>query len=65
VKPETVLRGFADATGLAPLAYVQRLRIEDAKRRLERTGTAVDENKLASRLRGYRRRFQIPEFARG
>jgi transcriptional regulator GlxA family with amidase domain len=39
----TFKRRFAEATGLAPLAYVQRLRIEDAKRRLERTGTPVDE----------------------
>ena len=31
------------ATGLAPIAYVQRLRIEDAKRRLERTDASVDE----------------------
>lgn len=39
----TFKRRFSDATGLAPLAYVQRLRIEDAKRRLERTGSPVDE----------------------
>jgi transcriptional regulator GlxA family with amidase domain len=31
------------ATGLTPIAYVQRLRIEDAKRRLERTDASVDE----------------------
>ena len=31
------------ATGLAPIAYVQRLRVEDAKRRLERTDAPVDE----------------------
>ncbi|MEX0954481.1 MAG: helix-turn-helix domain-containing protein [Rhizobiaceae bacterium] len=39
----TFKRRFAESTGLAPLAYVQRLRIEDAKRRLERTGSPVDE----------------------
>jgi transcriptional regulator GlxA family with amidase domain len=79
----TFKRRFADATGLAPLAYVQRLRIEDAKRRLERTSAPVDEiswrvgyedaaffRRLFKRTTGmtpgsYRRRFQIPEFARG
>jgi transcriptional regulator GlxA family with amidase domain len=39
----TFKRRFTAATGVAPLAYVQRLRIEDAKRRLERTDTPVDE----------------------
>lgn len=39
----TFKRRFAAATGLTPIAYVQRLRIEDAKRRLERTDTSVDE----------------------
>ena len=39
----TFKRRFAAATGLAPLEYVQRLRIEDAKRRLERTDASVDE----------------------
>jgi transcriptional regulator GlxA family with amidase domain len=39
----TFKRRFANATGLTPLAYVQRLRIEDAKRRLERTDASVDE----------------------
>jgi transcriptional regulator GlxA family with amidase domain len=39
----TFKRRFASATGLAPIAYVQRLRIEDAKRRLERTDASVDE----------------------
>ena len=28
---------------MTPIAYVQRLRIEDAKRRLERTDDAADE----------------------
>jgi len=39
----TFKRRFTTATGLTPIAYVQRLRIEDAKRRLERTGASVDE----------------------
>jgi transcriptional regulator GlxA family with amidase domain len=39
----TFKRRFTAATGLSPIAYVQRLRIEDAKRRLERTETSVDE----------------------
>jgi transcriptional regulator GlxA family with amidase domain len=39
----TFKRRFTSATGVAPLAYVQRLRIEDAKRRLERTNAAIDE----------------------
>jgi len=39
----TFKRRFAAATGLTPIAYVQRLRVEDAKRRLERTGVSVDE----------------------
>jgi transcriptional regulator GlxA family with amidase domain len=39
----TFKRRFAAATGLTPIAYVQRLRIEEAKRRLERTDAPVDE----------------------
>lgn len=39
----TFKRRFAAATGLTPMAYVQRLRIEDAKRRLERTDASVEE----------------------
>lgn len=39
----TFKRRFAAATGLTPIEYVQRLRIEDAKRRLERTEVSVDE----------------------
>jgi transcriptional regulator GlxA family with amidase domain len=39
----TFTRRFTAATGHAPLAYVQRLRIEDARRRLERTDSPVDE----------------------
>ena len=39
----TFKRRFVSATGLTPIAYVQRLRVEDAKRRLERTDASVDE----------------------
>jgi transcriptional regulator GlxA family with amidase domain len=39
----TFKRRFTQATGLTPLAYVQRLRIEDAKRRLERTEVPIEE----------------------
>lgn len=39
----TFKRRFTNATGLAPIVYVQRLRIEEAKRRLERTEAAIDE----------------------
>ena len=78
----TFKRRFAAATGLPPITYVQRLRVEDAKRRLERTGSSVDEiswrvgyedaaffRRLFKRLTGitpgvYRKRFQIPEYAR-
>ncbi|MCK6619567.1 MAG: helix-turn-helix domain-containing protein [Calditrichaceae bacterium] len=43
ISERTFKRRFTNATGLTPLAYVQRLRIEDAKRRLERTNTSIDE----------------------
>nr|MBS0019852.1 helix-turn-helix domain-containing protein [Gammaproteobacteria bacterium] len=39
----TFKRRFTSATGLTPIAYVQRLRVEDAKRRLERTEASIDE----------------------
>lgn len=39
----TFKRRFTAATGLSPIAYVQRLRVEEAKRRLERTEASVDE----------------------
>lgn len=39
----TFKRRFTSATGFTPINYVQRLRIEDAKRRLERTTNSIDE----------------------
>lgn len=39
----TFKRRFLAATGLTPIAYVQRLRVEDAKRRLERTDAPIEE----------------------
>ncbi len=36
-------RRFKKATGYAPIAYVQHMRIEEAKRRLERTDTSIEE----------------------
>lgn len=39
----TFKRRFTGATGYAPIDYVQRLRVEDAKRRLERTDESADE----------------------
>jgi transcriptional regulator GlxA family with amidase domain len=39
----TFKRRFAGATGISPIAYVQRLRVEDAKRRLERTEASIEE----------------------
>ena len=78
----TFKRRFTKATGFAPIDYVQRLRIEDAKRRLERTDAPADEiswrvgyedaaffRRLFKRVTGmtpgvYRRRFQVPAFAR-
>ena len=38
----TFKRRFTEMTGLAPIDYVQRLRVEDAKRRLERTDAPVE-----------------------
>lgn len=78
----TFKRRFTDATGFSPIDYVQRLRIEDAKRRLERTDAPADDiswsvgyedaaffRRLFKRVTGmtpgaYRRRFQVPAFAR-
>lgn len=39
----TFKRRFTSATGLTPIEYVQRLRVEDGKRRLERTESSIDE----------------------
>lgn len=39
----TFKRRFTKATGLSPLAYVQHVRVEEAKRRLERTSEPVDD----------------------
>lgn len=39
----TFVRRFASATGYPPIAYVQRLRLEEAKRRLERTDASVEQ----------------------
>lgn len=36
-------RRFTKATGHTPITYVQHLRVEDAKRRLERTDAPIDE----------------------
>jgi len=36
-------RRFTRATGLSPIAYVQHVRVEEAKRRLERTESSIDE----------------------
>lgn len=78
----TFKRRFTKAAGVPPIEYVQRLRVEDAKRRLERTDAPVDEigwkvgyedpaffRRLFKRMTGlapgaYRRRFQVPDFAR-
>ena len=78
----TFKRRFSEATGFSPIDYVQRLRIEDAKRRLERTDASADEiswtvgyedpaffRPLFKRITGmtpgaYRKRFQVPSFAR-
>ena len=78
----TFKRRFTDMTGFAPIDYVQRLRVEDAKRRLERTDAPVEEiswrvgyedpaffRRLFKRVTGlspghYRKRFQVPGFAK-
>ena len=46
----TFKRRFSQATGFAPIDCEQRLRVEDAKRRLERTNAPADE---ISRKVGY------------
>ncbi len=39
----TLKRRFKKATGHTPISYVQHLRVEEAKRRLERTGEPIDK----------------------
>lgn len=39
----TFKRRFTKATGFTPIAYVQQLRVEEAKRRLERTDEPIDK----------------------
>jgi transcriptional regulator GlxA family with amidase domain len=39
----SIKRRFTQATGYSPIAYVQRLRVEEAKRRLERTDASIDD----------------------
>jgi transcriptional regulator GlxA family with amidase domain len=53
----TFKRRFLNATGHAPLAYVQQLRIEEAKRRLERTNESIEEI-------GWRVGYEDPAFFR-
>ena len=53
----TFKRRFTEATGLAPLPYVQQLRVAEAKRRLERTREPVDEI-------GWRVGYEDPAFFR-
>lgn len=53
----TFMRRFAAATGLTPMVYVQRLRIEDAAffRRLFKRTVGVSPG-------AYRKRFRVPDF---
>jgi transcriptional regulator GlxA family with amidase domain len=53
----TFKRRFSAATAYTPIAYVQRLRIEDAKRRLERTREPIDDI-------GWRVGYEEPAFFR-
>ncbi|MDP3420983.1 MAG: helix-turn-helix domain-containing protein [Thiobacillus sp.] len=57
IAQRTFKRRFTEATGLAPLPYVQQLRVAEAKRRLERTREAVDEI-------GWRVGYEDPAFFR-
>jgi transcriptional regulator GlxA family with amidase domain len=50
VSDRSFKRRFGKATGLTPIIYVQSLRIEEAKRRLERTSDQID---VISREVGY------------
>lgn len=78
----TLKRRFKQVTDYSPIRYVQCLRVEQAKRRLERSDDPIDEIswevgyedpaffrrlfKRTTRMtpREYRRKFQIPEYAR-
>ena len=53
----TFKRRFVAATGIAPIGYTQRLRIEEAKRRLEETTSPVDDI-------GWRVGYEDPAFFR-
>jgi transcriptional regulator GlxA family with amidase domain len=48
VPERTFKRRFTQATGMPPLDYVQRLRVELAKRRLEQSDTAIEDIAWAS-----------------
>ncbi len=43
LRPLNFARGFRKATGMAPLAYVQRLRVERTKQMMESTLQPIDE----------------------
>ncbi|MFL1484088.1 GlxA family transcriptional regulator [Marinobacter sp. LN3S78] len=43
LSPRSLERRFRRATGYSPIDYVQRVRIEEAKRRLEQTDAAIDQ----------------------
>jgi len=43
IAPRTFSRRFKDATGMTPLAYVQKLRVESARRLLEASSLPVSE----------------------
>ncbi len=43
IAERTFKRRFKNATGYTPIEYVQRLRVDEAKRRLERTTAPIDE----------------------
>ncbi|MEW5961958.1 MAG: helix-turn-helix domain-containing protein [Pseudomonadota bacterium] len=82
IPDRTFKRRFTEATGFSPIDYVQRIRIEDAKRWLERTEVSADDiswkvgyedpaffrrlfKRVTSMTPGaYRKRFQVPKFAR-
>src|SRR5690606_29223289 len=57
ITERTFNRRFSSATGYAPLAYVQQLRVADGKRRLERTDEPVEKI-------GWRVGYEDPAFFR-